>query len=170
MEKSVTDIFESLQKLIGLHRELLDICRGERQALVQADIKAIQDATFAKQGLVESIRKMENERLKCLNVLALVWKKPLHELSLPKLMIALQGEDPEAADLFRTTYNALTVLIQRITEQNEDNRLLVERSLEHVNEMKKNVLGEAVPKSNTYTSRGERVATTGGARLISKEI
>jgi flagellar biosynthesis/type III secretory pathway chaperone len=170
VDKSVSDIFDSLQKLIGLHRQLLEICRAERDALVQAEIKAIQEATLAKQGVIEHIRQAETERLKRVGGLAMKWKKPLRELSLPNIILDLQAADPKAADQLRSAYNALTILIQRITEQNDDNRRLVERSLEHVNEMKKNVLGEAVPKSNTYTARGERAATTGGARLISKEI
>jgi hypothetical protein len=169
MDKSVSDIFESLQKHIGLHRQLLDVCRLERELLVQAELKSIQEITLKKQGIIEVIRVTENERLGRIGALAMKWKKPLRELSLPNLILAIQGTDPKGAEQLRSAFNALTILIQRITEQNDDNRTLVERSLDHVNEMKKNVLGESVPKANTYTAQGQRSGGPGGARFISKE-
>jgi hypothetical protein len=162
-------IHASLQRLIGLHRQLLDVCRVEREALVQAELKQIQDVTFTKQELVEAIRKTESERIQQVADLAMAWKKPVRELSLSNLIVLIQGQDAKGAEQFRSALNALTVLIQRITEQNNDNKALVERSLCNVNEMKRNVLGEAVPKSNTYTAHGQRAGVTGGARLFSQE-
>jgi hypothetical protein len=159
----------SLQKLIGLHRQLLESCRAERAALVQAELKDIQEATLVKQGVIEAIRQAENERIRAVSELALLWKRPVRDLSLPNLIIAIQGQDAKGAEQLRTSYHALTILIQRITEQNGDNRALVERSLANVNEMKRNVLGEAVPKSDTYNPQGQRSGVTGGARLISHE-
>lgn len=162
-------ILASLQKLIGLHRQLLEACRAEREALVQADLRQIQESTLAKQGLIDSIRHAESQRIDAVSQLSMLWKKPVRELSLPNLIIAVQGQDPKGAEQLRSVFNALTILIQRITEQNDDNRQLVERSLAHVNDMKRNVLGEAVPKSDTYTPQGQRSGVTGGARLISHE-
>jgi hypothetical protein len=168
----ISEIQESLQQLIGLHRQLLDACRHEREALVQADLKAIEERTVAKQAIVEAIRAAETERLKRVSKLAMQTKKPVRELSLPLLIAHLQQGSPQArrgAELLQGSLSALTLLIERITEANASNRALVERSLEHVEEMKRNVLGEAVPKSNTYTQQGQRQAVTGGARLFNKE-
>jgi flagellar biosynthesis/type III secretory pathway chaperone len=162
-------VHAALQRLVGSHRQLLDACRLEREALVQADLKQIQETTLAKQGIVEQIRQAESQRIRHLSELAMRWKKPLRELTLPNLIIAVQGTDPRLAEQLRSSYNTLTVLIQRITEQNDDNRALVERSLANIDQMKRNVLGEAVPKSNTYTPQGQRAGVTGGARLISQE-
>jgi flagellar biosynthesis/type III secretory pathway chaperone len=162
-------ILASLQKLIGLHRQLLEACRVEREALVQADLRQIQESALSKQGLIDSIRQAENQRIDAVTELARRWKRPVRELSLSNIIIAIQGNDPKGAEQLRSAFNALTVLIQRITEQNDDNRILVERSLTHVNDMKRNVLGEAVPKSDTYTPQGQRSGVTGGARLISHE-
>lgn len=170
MEKPLDEIYASLQRLIGLHRQLVENVRLEREALVSADLKAIQDCTVAKQGIIESIRQAEAARMKGIGELAAKWRRPLRELSLGQIVIALQGTDLEGAEKFRSTLNTLTVLIQRITEQNESNRGLVEKSLEHVREMKKNVLGEAIPRSDLYTPQGQRAGNTGGARLISKEV
>ncbi len=169
MEKQVQEIHQSLQKLIGLHRQLMDLVRLEREALVEANLKSIQDVTVAKQGLIEAIAHAEAERLKALGTLSLLWKVPTRELSLPKLIIRVQGEDLKFADQLRTSFNALTILIQRISEQNKDNQALVEKSLEHVAEMKRNVLGEAVPKTTTYNPHGQKNTASAEGRLISRE-
>lgn len=169
MEKILIQIYQNLQKLVGFHRQLLDIVRLERQALVQANLGEIQSSTTGKQVLIESIQQVESARLKLMGELAIQWKRPYRELTLPNIIITIQGIDPKGAEQFRSSYNALTILIQRITEQNRDNRLLIEKSLEHVGEMKKNILGEVSKKSNTYTQQGQRTTHHPVSRLISKE-
>ena len=54
--KIFLQIYETLQRLTGLHRQLMDTVRMEREALVAADIKGIEDATLAKQALIEAIQ------------------------------------------------------------------------------------------------------------------
>jgi flagellar biosynthesis/type III secretory pathway chaperone len=169
VEKNLEPIFQALSQLTGLHRQLLDLVRTEREALIAADLKVIQDVTVAKQGLIESIAQAESARLKSVGDLAMLWKRPFRELTLPNLIIAIQGDDAKSAEQLRSTYNTLTVLVRHISEQNEANRALVEKSLRHVDEMKRNVLGEADPKAATYTAHGQRTPSTAGARLLSRE-
>ena len=169
MEKTIAQLTQILSDLIGLHRRLMEAVRIEREALVSADLKGVQDTTLAKEGMIEQIRNLETARLKVMGVLAMAWKKPLRELSLPNVIIAIQGYDPKAAEKLRSSQNALVMLIQRITDQNKENQVLVEKFLGHLNNMKRNVLGEAVPRSNVYTPQGQRASGNPGARLISKE-
>jgi flagellar biosynthesis/type III secretory pathway chaperone len=169
LEKNIQAIYESLQRLTGLHRQLLDTVRMEREALVAASLKQIEEATLAKQALVEGIRQAESDRLKKVAELAIAWKRPLRELTLPKLIVAIQASHPKLTEQLRSAFNALTLLIKRITDQNIENKNLVEASLMHIQEMKKNVLSETVPKSNTYTAKGKRSNGPSGSRLFEKE-
>jgi flagellar biosynthesis/type III secretory pathway chaperone len=169
LEQPLSGILEILHKLTGLHRQLLDCVRSEREALVQADTKAIESVTAQKQGLIETIRQTEIARLRAVNELATLWNKPARDLTLPNIVIAIQGRDPKGAEQLRSVFNALTILIQRITDSNKDNQALVERSLEHVRKMTRNVLGEAAPRAQTYDPSGQRANQPPGARLISKE-
>lgn len=170
MEKELKDLHQNLQRLVGLHRQLLETIRLEREALVQASLKDIQESTYAKEAIIEGVRTCEIDRMKIVGELALILKKPARDLTLPNIVIAVQGVKPKEAEQLRSAYNALTVLIQRITEQNQSNRDLVEKSLEHVHNMKRNVLGEQTPKAGTYSSHGQKVNSAQGARLISKEV
>lgn len=170
MENTLLSINQVLKKLIGSHRQLLEVVREEKACLVQADLSKIQTATRAKEGLIEEIHQFESARLKLMTELSIEWKRPLKELSLTQLIIAIQGSDPLGADQLRSNLNALTVLIQRITEQNQDSQAWIERSLVHIRQMNKNVMGEAAAKSSTYTQQGHRSAGLKPSKYISKEI
>jgi hypothetical protein len=169
LEKQVTEIYQALQKLIGFHRQLREAVLAEREALVSADLTAIQETVSLKQGLIEEIRRTEAARLRATQELAQLWRKDPASLTLQNLIIIVQGKDLKFAEQLRSSLNAITVLIGHITEQNDSNRALVEKSLEHVHEMKKNILGETVPKSTTYTPQGQRSQGMQGARILSKE-
>jgi flagellar biosynthesis/type III secretory pathway chaperone len=170
VEKNIVPIYQIIQKLIGLHRNLMDTVRAERDALVNADLKGIQDATGAKEGIIQAIRQAESDRLKLLGELALIWKRPFKDLTLPNIIIHVQGTDQKAAEQLRSGFNALTTLIAHITEQNKYNAQLIERSIAHLNKMKRNVLGEGVPHSDTYTQKAQKTSSAGGSRLISTEV
>lgn len=169
MEKTLTSIFESLQALTGLHRQLLELVRVEKTALVDADLKAIHAVTAKKQQLVESIREAEKNRLRWIAELGVEWKRHVQELTLPNIIIEIQAKDPKGAEQLRSIFNALTILIQRITDQNSINRSLVEKSLEHIDQMKKNVLGDSSVRSNTYTPSGQKSGGAPASRLFSGE-
>jgi flagellar biosynthesis/type III secretory pathway chaperone len=147
----------------------MDLVRAEREALTDANLKTIEMITSSKQALVEEIHRVENLRLKLVTELALLWKRPFKELTLTNIIIKIQGYDPKGADQLRSTYNTLTILIQRITDQNNDNKALIEKSLDHIHSMKKNILSEATSKSNTYTQQGQKSSTHPSSRLISRE-
>ena len=168
-ENHAARLQQSLQKLIGLHRQLLETVRLERDALLSADVRAIQETTLAKEALIESIRVADNERLHVIGDLALAWKKPARELTLSNVIIVIQGESLKAADQLRSSQTALQLLVQRTQEQNQNNRKICERSLSTLQTMKKNVLGEAAPKSDVYSQQGQRVNAAAQSRLLSRE-
>ncbi|OFZ80590.1 MAG: hypothetical protein A3K03_04605 [Bdellovibrionales bacterium RIFOXYD1_FULL_44_7] len=170
MENILDKIYEALQRLIGLHRQMLETVRLERECLAQADLKGIHEATCAKEAIIATISQAEIQRVKATAELALVWKKPIKELTLPTIIIAIQTTDTKRSESLRSSFNALTFLIQRIKEQNNENRELVEKSLEHVANMKRNILGVAHPTNQTYTAKGRKTEKTGQSRLLSKEI
>src|SRR5205823_5142985 len=120
VEKLLAQIYQVLQKMIGLHRQLLELVRLEREALVQANLMEIQNHTCAKQVLVEAIHQAEKERQNLVVELAGRLKVPPQEFTLPNIIIAIQGNDSKRAEQYRSAFNALTILIQRISEQNQD--------------------------------------------------
>ncbi len=169
MDQNFEALYQILQKLTGLHRKLLDVMRTERDALVQVNLQRIQEMTALKQELIESIYHAETLRLQRMNELCYFLKKPLQEFKLADVIIEIQGQDLKAAEQFRTLYNVLTLLIRRITDQNQENRGLLERSFNHVQNMKKNILSEDSTQSGMYTPQGEKGPTLKTHRFISQE-
>lgn len=170
MNADLEKIHELLQKLVGLHRQLIETVRAERSALEQVDVKAVQEAVYAKELLIHSLKETELERIRRMAALAASWKPPLVDVSLNQFILFLQGRDKEAADRFRSVYNTLTILVKHVDDQNKENKKLVEKALEHIGAMKRNVLGEVSPHAGTYTQKGMKSDQNAGSRLISKEV
>jgi flagellar biosynthesis/type III secretory pathway chaperone len=163
VETPIHDIHQSLQRLIGLHRQLLEIVRLEREALSGADLQGVGDATRAKEVTIAAISVEETTRLKHVSALAFAWKRKISELTLSEIIMVLHDRDTQAAEQLRTALSALTLLIQRIREQNTYNREVIEQSLRHVNVMKGNIIGERTPRSETYNPQGRRATSRAGA-------
>lgn len=169
MEKLLGQVYQNLSKMLGLQRRLLELVRVERESLVQADRQVLAKIVQLKQNLVEEIYQAESERLKLTGDLAVWLKRPLRELTLPQLIIVIQGIDLKLAEQFRSTYHALTILVQRIRDQSRDNEQVIERSLSNILQMKKNILDESTGKARTYTSQGQSSSRGPSHHLISKE-
>lgn len=169
MEKTLESLYQVLQKLVGLHRQLLETVRLEKQAIIDADLAGIQEATLAKEKIIELVHAQESTRIQCIAELALELKKPAKEITLNKIILDIQGSHPKLSDMYRSSLNALSLLVSRIKEQSDYNLSLIQKSLTHIEKMKRNVLGESVPRSDTYGNKGQKVGHAQGARLVSKE-
>lgn len=162
-----------LQKLIGIHRQLLETVRQEHEAIINARHKDLQEAVYAKEALLESIRIQERERQGVVDKIAQQLNRPIEEITLSIIVLEVQNIDAKFSELLRSSQTALKMLAERVIEQNNYNRELLQQSLDHVHEMKRNVLGESKPKSQTYTAQGRKSLVgeqNNNARLISKEV
>jgi len=170
LEKSLESLYQIIQKLIGLHRQLLDVIRSEKQALLDMEIKEVQDCTYAKEGILSGIHTAELERQKRVAEIALYSKKPATQVTLQTIIHDVQGTNLTLADQFRSAFNALTMLTERIKESNLENSRIIDQALEHIHRMKTNVLGEAQPMSNTYGQKAQKVSVAQtSARILSEE-
>ncbi len=156
MLEQLTLLQKNLHDLLGLHRQLLEIVRQERQALIDVDIDEIQNFTYSKEAIIETIKHTESERLKIITGFSLSLKIPVKELSLSKIIITIQSNYPEQAERLRGSLAALSVLVERVATQNKSNNQLLNTALEHVRVMKSNVLGERNAKSSVYTAKGKK--------------
>lgn len=166
-------LHQSLQELIGLHRQLHDVVRTENDAITNADVKGTYDAAAAKEALIHWIHQAEMSRQAVLYTLCKEEGLEGENPSLRELIAHYQGRDNDIANKLQVDFNSLIVLIERIKKQNELNGKLVESSLKHINNMKKNIFGETTHQARTYNQHGHKnTATTAehGPRLISKEV
>lgn len=162
MEELLNTLQNLLSRHIGLHRQLLDLVRLENEAIVQMNLKEIQEITFSKEAVINAIQNCEDQR-------KLVSEK-LGASELEKLILNLQDAgNTSLSEQFRTAYNTLKLLIEHISNQNDENKSLVEHSLVHIQNMKKNILGISEAQNTTYTAHGQSHSEASRPRLIEQE-
>jgi hypothetical protein len=170
MEQQLNALYSSLHEMVGLHRQLLDLVRVERDALIAADKKLIQETAFSKEALIYSIQIMEKRRRELLESVAIHLRVPTTELTLSQLAMLIQGDDLKRADQFRSILNTLQILVARVQEQNKENSGLVEKTLEHLKKMRENALGVSAEHVDRYSQQGTRIQNHSSSRLLSQEV
>jgi flagellar biosynthesis/type III secretory pathway chaperone len=166
-------LHESLQELIGLHRQLYEVVKAENEAVTNADLKATYDAAANKEALVHWIHQAEMSRQAVTYTLAQAENLETTTPSLRELILHFQSSNPDYSNQLQVDLTSLVVLVDRIKKQNELNGRLVEASLKHVNNMKRNIFGETTHQARTYNQQGQKntaSANEHGPRLISKEV
>ena len=158
MESKIKKIHHLLIQLVGLHRRLLEVVRMEKEHLIDALPKSIETITQQKQHLIEEIHQVESLRMKLCAEFAVESKRNIKELTLTNLVIAIQGDDPKLAQQLTSTKNTLVILSQRIAEQNRENLALIERSMNHIEAMKRNLIEAQQPQMGTYSQQGQKVS------------
>ena len=164
-------LHEALQDLIGLHKQLLEVVKAEADSIEQADVKATFEATSSKEALVHWIHRSEQNRQIIATSLAQELK--LANPSLKDLIVHFQSVDATLSAQLQTDLSALVILVERIQAQNNQNGKIVERSLQHVSAMRKNIFGEVTSENKTYNQQGQKNQASPGSagpRLISKEV
>ena len=131
--ESLNGLLARLQKLLTLHRQLLESLRAEREALLAMDVRRIQDAALDKQGILHQITQAEQDRIAATREAAALLRAPAGQDTLSNLVLLAQSSSLKLSDQLRSVQQALQLLISRIQEQNLSNQRLVEASLEHLN-------------------------------------
>ncbi len=166
-------LHESLQGLIGLHRQLYETVKAENEAITNADVTATYETTANKETLVHTIRQAEMSRQAIASAIHLEAGLSTGSPSLKEIILHYQGSDLLLSERLQSDLSALLILVERIKSQNSMNGKLVESSLRHINNMKSNIFGETTHQAKTYNQMGQKnqaAPNSHGPRLISKEV
>ncbi len=172
-EKLTDKLHDSLHELIGLHRQLHEVVKSENDAITNADVKATYEAAAAKEALVHWIHQAEMSRQTVVYAIAQEENLESQTPSLRELILHFQSKDIEASNRLQSDLSVLILLVERIKKQNEVNGNLLNASLQHINNMKKNIFGETTHQARTYNQQGQKniaSANEHGPRLISREV
>ena len=123
----------SLDELVKLYRSLLDLVRKEKNLLLQAKLKDLNESNATKEALLTKIRATDITRERLAKELARLVgtdaKNP-RLLEIAQKIQTLQGTGASAeADHLRQLHGVLILLIQRVSEINKDNAQYTETAL-----------------------------------------
>ena len=172
-EKLSEKLHGSLQDLIGLRRQLNDVVKSENEAITNADVKATYEAAAAKEALIHWIHQSEMSRQSIVYAIAQEQNLETKTPSLRELILHFQSNDLEISSRLQSDLSVLILLVERIKKQNEVNGNLVNASLQHIDNMKRNIFGETTHQARTYNQQGQKntaSANEHGPRLISREV
>ena len=144
-------LLEILKRELSLHKQLHDVLKVEREALIGVSIKDIRECTFLKEGLLAEILREENGRRRWVQALADASGLDAAALSAEKV-----------AELYGNTHfeqlvsvrNALRYMILQVREHNDENQQLTENALRESQLMKENALGMTGDRAATYGPKG----------------
>jgi mRNA-degrading endonuclease YafQ of YafQ-DinJ toxin-antitoxin module len=177
MEDGV-NLLESLEKnlrqLVYLHRNLLNLVLEERSHLLSGNLKEIREVTISKEVLLFKIKEVEKRRViivdKLVEELCIPTEKD-KKIGLKELLLQLsekeQGKIPGIS-------KSLTLLIERIRAESDENLKFSEKFLDVFGEIRNNLssLQEKTQKSAVYGKDGniqKRSAESGGVFLKEQE-
>jgi flagellar biosynthesis/type III secretory pathway chaperone len=164
-----SDLEYALEKLIALHRSLVDLLAEEYAHMGAVDIKGLAEAAQTKEVLLSEI--MTHEELRLTAALDLAKKVGASPESAQSLAILTKHLSDSDAHRVRQLGTVLTMLVTQAKEANIKNMSFVEASLERIEQMKKNVLGlnNNAPKENYANTGLRQPVTEQGGRLLSTE-
>jgi flagellar biosynthesis/type III secretory pathway chaperone len=165
-EKAYKSLAEVLEDEIKIYRAMLDVVRREKDVLISADIKELEECNLAKEAMVIKVRSLERLREKYARELGGLLG--LHS-EFPRLLeLASKMLDPAASKL-RSVHSTMDLLVKRIKEFNSANEELVQSSLKTVN----GALGaikETLQPKVTYAPSGEVKKPEVAGHFVSKDV
>lgn len=154
-----------LEKEIEIYRELLAAVSGERSILIRPSLASLQQSNARKETIVLKTRMIEEAR-------AGIVKKIARRLNLDEekinFSILAQFLEEGQRSILRKRRDTLSELAGQIGRINEENRNLIDASLQHV---KKSVdfLAGLVSPGPVYQKTGQVPADRLNGRLINRK-
>ena len=168
VKTSSAELYYSLEKLVALHRNLVDLLREEYSHMAAVDLVGVADTARAKEVILADVWSFEQLRIGCATKLAAALNLESEEASLLKIAERLTVSEGEKLRAMRTSLN---LLVLQAKELNLKNMGFAQSSLARIEAMKKNALGLSnTAKKENYSNSGVRqpIAEQGG-RLLSTE-
>lgn len=166
MTNMVDRLLTLLETIDRLYRSLLEALDRERAALAEVSLPAFMLAGENKTALLERLKDLEDQRAQQIRQLAAALGLPQQGITVSDLAGCLP---PAAAARLKVGSRNLRITLNRVHEQNEANRSLLDDSLDFV----QNALGmlqNLRRPPSTYRHNGQMAWAPGGGSLVADDI
>ena len=131
MASLMENLIAILEKECQEYRVLLDLSKKKTPIIVKNDLNALTSITDEEQTVVSRINHLDEERKVALADIANVINKDVETLKLDNVINMLKGR-PSEQEALRGIHDSLKELTDELRRVNENNRKLLETSLEMV--------------------------------------
>lgn len=165
--RSYPHLLQSLDKLIQVYKNLLNVVEKENHSLLEVGVSEIPKINRVKEQLVNRVKKLETQWQKSASALAIEIGIKEDQPSLLEIAGHIDGEPGETLAQRR---NTLSELLNEVSEINKMNARLVMSALSHVNGAM-NSITNTLNENPTYKMSGnmEPVNKDAQGRLMSRE-
>lgn len=166
--KQAQPLIQHLDQLVTVYRHLLEAVRRENESLVAARTTELPEINEAKEKLILKVRELDEKWQLAADELGQLLGLQNPKPRLMELAIALQGEERTKLEQL---HSVLNMLVQRITELNKKNELLVQAALAHIAGAMGSIT-QTLNENPTYGSRGGMAAENKQAqgRLVQRQV
>ncbi len=165
--KAYKELVKSLDQLVTVYRHLLDIVRKENEVLVKVEMGEILQVNESKEKMVAKVRELDAKWQTSATKLAGQLKLENSQPTLLELSCHFKGEEKTKLEQL---HSVLNMLVNRISELNKKNEILVHAALAHITGAMDSITA-TLNENPTYKSSGNMEGKNQDAqgRLVVKE-
>lgn len=131
MASLIEELITILEKEDEIYRDLIPLSQKKTGIIVSNDLKALQDITAKEQSVIDEITGLENRRMKTMGNIGIVMNKDPKTLNM-KMMVSLLDKQPAEKRRLSELHDSLTASVNRLKDINNQNKILIEESLEMI--------------------------------------
>ncbi len=163
MASLIEELIETLNRENEEYGKLLELSRRKASVIVSRDIPALEKITDDEQIVVSAIGNLDSKREQVTRDIADVINKDVESLKL-SVLIELLAKQPKEQKALSDVHDRLKVTVDSVRKINENNRQLIEQSLEMV-EFDINMARamRQAPETNNYGRSAVSVGETLGS-------
>lgn len=113
------------------YEKMIVLSEEKTPLIVEGNIEKLQEIIDMEQPIIEVINQLETKRSDVINDIAIVLNKDVGTLNLRNIIQLLKGQPDEQVKLTEV-YDKLSTTVRTMAALNENNKMLLEHSLEMV--------------------------------------
>ncbi len=161
-QRLCTQLIDGLGHLIKVYQLLLDNIRNEKDLLIKADLKTLDENNKAKETILLKLRTFENARMKVAKDLAIAIGADADQ---PRLLEIAAILPVAAGDQLKNQHSVLELLIKRLNEINKENEQLAHAALKNVSGAI-GAIRDSLGGKPVYEKKGNLSKTTAAGKIV----
>ncbi len=154
MASLVRDLIEILEEETGCYKLLLTMADNKKDVIINGDMPSLQALTKDEQEMAGLLLRLEKNRAKLIEDIALVTNQSNEAMTVHKLIELLEGQEEQIE--LKEVSQALIDVVMPLQAANRQNDELLKQSLEFVDFTMNAIQSSRQPVvTNNYQSKGQ---------------